>query len=725
MKRLLSLPFILLLACAATAQNTQKLSPRLRAMLTASAGKQASARIQSQPIEVLMKLAPDADEQQLAETYGFTVECRIGEVLIVKLLQSQLAALSESADVVRIEAERAPRPMLDKLPSQIGVDKLLKDANLVQAYTGKGVVVGIVDGGFDYIHPFFRDANGTTRIKWAADYMKNTTLTTTEEIMAALHSSDADKVFHGTHVAGIAAGSAVEDADFIAPVTYRGVAWEADIAEGAVDTELTSEGLSSVSSVKAFNDIFTWAEEQGKPCVINYSMGDAQSLVDSRQLEEEAIRTLLQKPGRALVVASGNSGGTKRLAHKLATMQEAGAGIYFNEMDQFANFFGVELKVQPSQTIVLRYMDDSYASMKGELTVTAKELETMPTLPLGDRNLSVVLRQQSDDYDVFYLSGGMTTFETSERILVTVQGSGDAWIYSDILCAPLENVSRVENHSISEDGYSVAWPASMDEVVAVGNTAHRFKILTASNKYNGTDSLDMSPYEWTKGVGYLAKSSSVGPTLKGSMRPDVCVPGVNIVSAENFFIDDNTYYYYVAASDVSVLDTDMEEHGGMGGFFHVMALTGTSMSAPAVAGTIALWMQADPQLTTEKIKDIFAHSSRQPDSELTYPNNLYGYGEIDAYKGLLYLLGTDGIAEISDRQPAETQIRLNGSQLSIAFSNGFDGAFTVKVYSTDGRQLLAVANAKQVDLGQLPKGVYAVQVTTGLPSTTGSTLIRL
>lgn len=59
----------------------------------------------------------------------------------------------------------------------------------------------------------------------------------------------------------------------------------------------------------------------------------------------------------------------------------------------------------------------------------------------------------------------------------------------------------------------------------------------------------------------------------------------------------------------------------------------------------------DLTLTTERIKDVIAHSSRQPDSGLTYPNNQYGYGEIDAYKGLLYLLNLTAIEELSDHQP--------------------------------------------------------------------------
>jgi hypothetical protein len=207
------------------------------------------------------------------------------------------------------------------------------------------------------------------------------------------------------------------------------------------------------------------------------------------------------------------------------------------------------------------------------------------------------------------------------------------------------------------------------------------------------------------------------------MKPDVCAPGVNIVSAQNFFIDDDTYYS-LAQWDIAILDTEYETWGSAAGYFHVMAQTGTSMSAPAVTGTIALWMQADPSLTTAKIKEVIAASSRQPDSELQYPNNQYGYGEVDAYRGLCYILGIDKIEGITAAQPQQAAFRLNGRKLSVEFVAIPSQQTELRVYSTDGR-LLLTEQGTSVDLSSLPHGVYAVQLNTGNKATTGSTLIRL
>lgn len=734
---------------AAIAQSTSvtKLSPWLAASVAADApgaqarmgaraGATAVKTSETPYIDVLLKLTPDADENALLQRHGADLLSRIGRVLVVRMPTTQVLPLADDPQVVRIEAERMPRPLLNMVPAQIGADRAsATDNNLPQAFTGKGVVVGIVDSGFDFIHPFFRDADGKTRITWAADYMNGKTYTTTEAVTSAMHSSDATKMYHGTHVAAIAAGSRVEDADWDKPTAYRGIATEADIAEGAINSEITASGLSSATSVQAFSDIFTYASEQGKPCVINYSLGDAMSFVDNRQLEEEAIGTLLQTPGRALVVASGNAGDTKRLAHKPAETTKGGCGVCFNDYEQYGTFFGVELKLADNQTVTLRYTDGGYQTNKGSKTVTAEELAQGTSFKLGTKQISAQTKGKSDDgYNVVYLTAGLTTtFLTSERILITIEGGGDAWIYADPLCAQLENIAAMEGHSLAIDGYSVAWPAMMPQVVTVGNVAHRFQIVTMANKYASQGGVvtptDLTDMESTKGEGYLARSSSVGPTLSGDIKPDVCAPGVNIVSAQNFFIDDDTYYA-LAGWDIAALDTEYETWGGLSGYFHIMAQTGTSMSAPAVTGAIALWLQADPTLTTEGIKDIIAHSSRQPDSELNYPNNQYGYGEIDAYQGLLYMLGLTAIKDLSQHQPARAAIRLDGRQLNIGFADGCTPEkCTVRIYSTDGRLLFTKAENPAanvtISLDSLPQGVYAVQVSTADKQTTGSTLIRL
>ena len=52
---------------------------------------------------------------------------------------------------------------MDVVRAEIGVDKIHKGIELPQAYTGKGVVTGIVDGGIDPNHINFLKPDGSTR----------------------------------------------------------------------------------------------------------------------------------------------------------------------------------------------------------------------------------------------------------------------------------------------------------------------------------------------------------------------------------------------------------------------------------------------------------------------------------------------------------------------------------------------------------------------------------
>ena len=86
------------------------------------------------------------------------------------------------------------------------------------------------------------------------------------------------------------------------------------------------------------------------------------------------------------------------------------------------------------------------------------------------------------------------------------------------------------------------------------------------------------------------------------------------------------------------------------------------MAAPAVAGIVALWMQANPQLTVKEIREIIKTTSINDEwttdiGKIPSHNKLQaGYGKIDCLAGLKKILGistgietvgTDGHREAS------------------------------------------------------------------------------
>jgi hypothetical protein len=97
-------------------------------------------------------------------------------------------------------------------------------------------------------------------------------------------------------------------------------------------------------------------------------------------------------------------------------------------------------------------------------------------------------------------------------------------------------------------------------------------------------------------------SSSQGPTRDGRLKPDVAAPGTNIVAAKGF----------ADAAD------------------QWLALTGTSMASPFVAGVVGLMLGMERRLTAAQIEAILRRTAKPlPGSSFEWKNDT-GFGVIDA-----------------------------------------------------------------------------------------------
>ena len=231
-------------------------------------------------------------------------------------------------------------------------------------------------------------------------------------------------------------------------------------------------------------------------------------------------------------------------------------------------------------------------------------------------------------------------------------------------------------------------------------------------KYEGTEA-----QETGETLGSIAEFSSYGTDLAGHKHPDVCAPGTNVVAAINSFdpsVEDLPIYQRKAYDGQFTGQTKSRD-------YHWGTLSGTSMSTPAAAGVVALWMQAandmGKKLTCEDIKDIIAHSSDNDDFTKRAAAK-FGYGKINAYKGLLYVLGIEtSIPTLSKEQPRNVSFRVAGDMV---FADGAEDGTHVAIYNLKGVLVRETAvEDGTISTAGLGNGVYAIQL-----GRLGSTLIR-
>src|SRR5438105_7712084 len=185
-------------------------------------------------------------------------------------------------------------------------------------------------------------------------------------------------------------------------------------------------------------------------------------------------------------------------------------------------------------------------------------------------------------------------------------------------------------------------------VCAAGNMGRN---AAGSLQYGGITAPGNAPWVLTVGASStmgtftrsddtMAPFSSSGPSyLDFEAKPDLVAPGTGTVSLA---VPGSTFYLtksaYLLAGKLPLGSTPY------------LTLSGTSMAAPVVSGTVALMLQANPNLTPNLVKAILQYTAQ------AYP----GYNTLRQGAGFLNSLGAVRLAQfyktarIGDRVPTQT-----------------------------------------------------------------------
>ena len=210
--------------------------------------------------------------------------------IAAKLYPWQIKLLSKLDFVLKIEYDAKVKATMDTARYWFSIDKIANDFGLegdrdgqITSYSTTDIVVAVIDTGIDASHI---DLDGGKVIAWV-DYVNGRT-------------SPYDDNGHGTHVAGIIAGTGEGNA------AYKGVAPGVALIGLKV---LDSQGSGSFSDVQAAIEWCINNKDKYNIRVINLSLGSSSSSDGTDSVSQAANAAV--DAGIVVVVAAGNSGPAK------------------------------------------------------------------------------------------------------------------------------------------------------------------------------------------------------------------------------------------------------------------------------------------------------------------------------------------------------------------------------------------------------------------------------
>lgn len=235
-------------------------------------------------------------------------------------------------------------------------------------------------------------------------------------------------------------------------------------------------------------------------------------------------------------------------------------------------------------------------------------------------------------------------------------------------------------------------------VVSAGNSGSNcHTVQNPAAMFEG--SFSVGALHWNDTIANFSSRGSVMVDNSNRLKPNITAPGVAIVSA-------------ITVGDGS-------------GAWSLVNASGTSMAGPHVAGVVALMISADSTLAgdVDRIENIIEQTATQRTSSqncggvsgMTIPNNTYGYGIINALNAVNEAVNTASTGNIE--AGGQAQVFPNPTLNSIWVKlEGFRNETYFDLYSIDGKFIkqekwvLPWTNIKQVDLQNLPTGVYFYKV---------------
>ena len=628
----------------------------------------------------------------ILKTHGVRVNCVFDDFLTAQVPVNLLEAISKLKGVINVEISGVAELCSDSTLVATRAGMVLDGTNygLPQAYDGTGVIIGMIDTGYDYQHTAFRRSDDTTVTRIVRVYDPQNTnghpaIIDGNELSGSIFmGTQIDTLTtdtydtHGTHTTGIAAGRHVNG--------YGGMAPGADIVLCTMRNLHSS--FSEAEMVNCIKYIYAYADSVCKPCVINISMSNRFGAHDGKDRVSKAVAQCVG-PGRIFVVAAGNNAGYNTYTHGPALADKPmsmAIGYGYPHADESYFYFNTWLTAWVRDINVLPVLKLHILDKQTNHIVWESEPITIYKKYIVSSETSSEINEYFQPHtatlgDEGYMSGLVSINPSNSKYSVkcefknlwskhyTVDANGDITSRYQIgvsiyppstAIANLPDSCYIDSWICTANGRSLLYtaPIHRDIITEDGDTVTQ----TIENFYSRpSDMCSMGTYAVNDSIisagGYVARNSyfslpdnqiiatenfpigsrwwmssyeypGYGPT--GNALPTITAPCFNVVSAVNHLAESDKW------NDKTVMKYGND-------YWAVM--TGTSMAAPAVAGIIAQWLQINPNLSPSQVKDVIAKTAIKDNytSDPTYGLRFGPNGKIDAWSGAKLLLGINYI----------------------------------------------------------------------------------
>ncbi len=586
---------------------------------------------------------------QALRAAGISINSVQSRFVTARVSASELLKLAQLSDVQWVDSGVQLRPTNDIVAGATGAETLREGFLNNTSYTGSGAMVCVIDSGIDWGHDDFRTGSNLSNSK--IEYIWDQTLSPQSGEVSPSQRGDSelsgfdygveysrsdvensfgqsnpdvrseDPVGHGTHVAG----TAVSTGNAHSEGKYEGVAPGADI----IAVKAGNEKFSFSNVIDGMNYCGEVADDQGKPVVVNMSLGSNRGPHDGTSAVSEAIDDF-SGSGRIVVTSAGNAGDSD--IHLQDDVSANSSTSFDFEIEEYNNTIGPNASrndvkfdiwinsksnfsvsvTSPSGNTVSQDSGGSIDDGTSDGTIfISNKVAGEPIGGIEEPPKNDDRRIQIDVYDSSARPApetGTWTVEITNKS--DAESTFHSWFYDRKIGEQDEQKAKYAQNVSNDSRYTVSVPGTASSALTVGAWAHRGR---------WTDS-EGNPQIGNANYDERADFSSIGPRRDGTLKPEVTAPG------------------QLTASALSSFDNSAESANVLTGGEHILK-KGTSMASPAVAGAVALLFQEKTSLSSSQVKNLITNQARTDNISGSIPNNLWGHGRLDVFRAMAQLTG--------------------------------------------------------------------------------------